>query len=217
MPGTVTAEELELTHDGGGPPAGNDRADGDGSGDRGGARGVPARAYFTGMSLALAGILMFFMALVSSYIVRKADASWQPVTLPPVLWVNTLILVASSVTLSRALGFIRRDERAQFTLWWRVTTALGVLFLAGQVMAWRQLADAGVFLASNASSSFFYLLTAAHGLHLLGGVLALLYVSVRNWSAARATQDTAARVTGVYWHFMDGLWVFLMLVLVISR
>ena len=217
MAGTLTADELELSRSGAPPGGDAGSRDGDGSPDSGAPRRVPARAYFTGMSLALAGILMFFMALVSSYIVRKADPGWQPVNLPPVLWVNTVLLVLSSVTLSRALGAVRRDDGAQFSLWWRVTTVLGVLFLAGQVIAWRQLEAAGVFLASNAASSFFYLLTASHGLHLLGGVLALLYVAVRNWSAARTTQSTAAEVVGVYWHFMDGLWVFLMAVLFISK
>ena len=218
MAGTLVADELDLARNGGLPPGGNaDDHDGDGPRDPGAPRRVPARAYFTGMSLALAGILMFFMAMVSSYIVRKADPGWQPLNLPPILWVNTLLLIASSITLSRALGAQRRGEAAQFTLWWRVTTVLGLLFLAGQVIAWRQLEQAGVFLASNAAGSFFYVLTGAHGLHLLGGVLALLYVAVRNWAAARTTQATAAQVVGVYWHFMDGLWVFLILVLYVSK
>jgi cytochrome c oxidase subunit 3 len=174
---------------------------------------VPARAYYTGMSLALAGIFMFFMALVSSYIVRKADPNWRKVDLPAMVWVNTAILVVSSITLSRSLQFLRKHDGRRFGRWWRVTTILGLLFLAGQVLAWRQLAAAGVFVASNPASSFFYLLTGVHGVHLLGGVLALLYVSLRGWQHASVTQGTAAGVTAVYWHFMDGLWVFLFLVL----
>ena len=216
MPGTLTAEELELNHDGGLPPSGG-AGDGEGGSRDPGSSRVPARAYYTGMSLALAGILMFFMALVSSYIVRKADPSWQPVPLPSILWANTFILVASSVTLSLALRFLRHHDAQQFGRWWGVTTVLGLLFLVGQVMAWRQLADAGVFLASNASNSFFYLLTGVHGLHLLGGVVALLYVSLRGWEHARVTQGTAAGVAGMYWHFMDGLWVFLFLILQLGK
>lgn len=215
MPGTTIIDELEVGRDGGGlPPSGDagDRSD-DGSGGR--AR-VPARAYFTGMSLALVGILMFFMALVSSYIVRKADPGWRPVELPPLLWVNTIILVASSITLSRALGFLRKHDARQFGRWWGVTTLLGLMFLVGQVLAWRQLAAAGVFLSGNPASSFFYLLTGAHGLHLLGGVVALIYVAMRGWQFYGSSRSTAAQVTGVYWHFMDGLWVFLILILQLS-
>jgi cytochrome c oxidase subunit 3 len=94
---------------------------------------------------------------------------------------------------------------------------LGVLFLAGQLIAWRQLAHEGVFLVTNPSSSFFYVLTAAHGLHLLGGILALLYVSRRNWQRARISQATATDVTSIYWHCMDGLWIFLFALLYLGR
>jgi cytochrome c oxidase subunit 3 len=92
-----------------------------------------------------------------------------------------------------------------------------VLFLAGQFIAWRQLAREGVFLVTNPSSSFFYVLTAAHGLHLLGGILALVYVSRRNWQRARITQATATDVASIYWHCMDGLWVFLFALLYLGR
>jgi len=218
MSGTAIVEELELAEGGGAPPGGNSgERDGDGPRDPGAPYRVPARAYFTGMTLALAGILMFFMALISSYIVRKADPEWEPLVLPPLLWANTLVLLGSSFTLSRALGFLRAAKTPEFSRWWSVTTLLGLLFLGGQLALWRQLAAAGVFVATNPASSFFYLLSAAHGLHLLGGVLALLYVSKRSWQDARTTRTTAAEVTGVYWHFMDGLWVFLVLILYISK
>ena len=84
-----------------------------------------------------------------------------------------------------------------------------------QVIAWRQLAAAGVFLATNPASSFFYVFTAAHGLHLIGGVLALLYVAFR--PTHRLTKGTATEVVSMYWHFMDGLWVFLFLLLLLGR
>ncbi len=215
MPGTLTATELELTHGTGAPPPPAGAGGGEGGGA--GGAGVPARAYYTGISLALAGILMFFMALVSSFIVRKADAGWQPVQLPPLLWLNTLALVASSMTLERARIHLKNRDARLFARWWGITTLLGLLFLAGQVAAWAQMRAAGVFLASNPSSSFFYLLTGAHALHLVGGVGALAYVALRGWGFAKVTQDVAADVTGIYWHFMDGLWVFLLLILYFGR
>jgi len=91
------------------------------------------------------------------------------------------------------------------------------VFLVGQLVAWRQLAAGGIFLATNPASSFFYLLTAAHGLHLLGGIVALFYVPFRAWHRSRITQSTAAELTSIYWHFMDGLWVFLFLLLNLGR
>ena len=221
MPGS-TVEEVELIgtgKGGGGTPSGGDGGFGGGDewkGPSGSAR-VPQRAYVTGMVIALGGILMFFMALVSAYIVRKdmPNSAWVQLNVPRVLWLNTLILIASSFTLARSRGRLLADDLPGFRHWWSVTTILGVFFLIGQVIAWRQLAAAGLFLATNPASSFFYVFTAAHGLHLLGGVLALLYIAVR--PTHRLTRGTATEVVSMYWHFMDGLWVFLFLLLLLGR
>ena len=161
---------------------------------------------------------MFFMALASSYIVRKGlGVDWQSTPLPRVLWFNTAILLASSVTIMVARKKLEGGEREAFRSWWWVTTGLGLLFLAGQIIAWRQLAASGMLLATNPSSSFFYLLTAAHGAHLAGGILALFYVAFRPWSRSRISQATAAELTSIYWHFMDGLWIFLLALLTLGR
>jgi len=218
MPGTVT-EEIEIMDAGHGespppPPGGDD----DGGSGGGGAAAVPRRAYFTAISLGLAAILMFFMALTSSYIVRKGlGGDWKPVRLPGILWFNTLVLLASSASIEVARRKHSEGETGAFRNWWALTTGLGIVFLVGQLVAWRQLAAGGVFLATNPASSFFYLLTAAHGLHLLGGIVALLYVPFRAWHRSRITQSTAAELTSIYWHFMDGLWVFLFLLLNLGR
>jgi cytochrome c oxidase subunit 3 len=218
MPGTIV-DDIELIDAGRGggtpPPAGGDDDDGGSPESR---RPVPRRAYFTALQLGLAAIVMFFMALASSYIVRKGlGTDWQRAPLPPVLWFNTAILLASSVTIMVARKKLEGGEREAFRSWWWVTTGLGLLFLAGQIIAWRQLAAAGMLLSTNPSSSFFYLLTAAHGAHLAGGILALLYVAFRPWSRSRISQETAAELTSIYWHFMDGLWIFLFALLTLGR
>jgi cytochrome c oxidase subunit III len=217
MPGTIT-DEIEIIdagHGGGTEvPAGGDD-DGEGSG---GSWQMPQRAYFTVIQLGIAGITMFFMALTSSFLVRKGLGNdWVAFSFPRILWVNTLILVASSFTIQAARRHLHEDQRAAFKRWWAITTGLGILFLGGQLIAWRQLARQGVFLVTNPSSSFFYVLTAAHGLHLVGGILALLYVSQRNWQRSRMSLGTAADVASIYWHFMDGLWVFLLALLYLGR
>jgi cytochrome c oxidase subunit 3 len=179
---------------------------------------IPIRAYYTGMQMALAGIVMFFMALTSSFLVRKAlGADWVAIALPPVVWFNSIVLLASSGTIQWANSRMEKGDRKAFRYWWGLTIGLGLLFLAGQLIAWRQLAAEGMYVSSNPDSSFFYLLTAAHGLHLAGGVLALLYVTFRNWRKSRITQATAASLTGIYWHFMDGLWLFLLALLYLGR
>jgi cytochrome c oxidase subunit 3 len=222
VPSTIVTEEIELIHSGKGPGGGNfsgDGGDGDGGDgrDSSGAARVPQRAYITGMFIALAGILMFFMAFVSAYIVRKdmPNSAWIPLQVPRILWLNTLVLIASSFTLVRAHGrFTAKDEEG-FRHWWATSTILGILFVVGQIIAWRQLAAQGIFLATNPSSSFFYVFTGAHGVHLLGGILALLYTQFR--ATRKVARGTAIEVVSMYWHFMDGLWVFLFLLLYLGR
>ena len=178
---------------------------------------APQRVYTTGMTVALGGVLMFFMALVSAYVVRKGfpNSDWRSLNVPRILWLNTAILLLSSIT----LGFSRHRRAAGdedgFRHWWGVTAILGVFFLAGQLIAWRQLAVAGVYLATNPSSSFFYVLTGAHALHLLGGIGGLVSILVRD--PLRLAWATSVEVAATYWHFMDGLWVFLFLLLLLGR
>src|ERR1700683_5279458 len=223
MPGSTVTDEVELIgtgRGGGGGSSGHSGNSGGGGDDWKGPSGsarVPQRAYVTGMTIALAVILMFFMALVSAYIVRKdmPNSAWVPFNVPRILWLNTLILIASSFTLARSRSRFLANDSEGFRHWWGVTTILGIFFLAGQVIAWRQLAAAGLFLSTNPASSFFYVFTAAHGLHLLGGVLALLFIAFR--PTHRLTKGTATEVVSMYWHFMDGLWVFLFLLLLLGR
>jgi cytochrome c oxidase subunit 3 len=217
VPGAVT-EHLEIQpqrgHGGGLPPDGN--FGGGGGGGR--LNPIPRRAYMTAITLALGGILMFFMALTSSYIVRRGlGTDWKDFALPRIVYVNTLILLASSATLELARKALARGQKESFRNLWLLTTGLGLVFVGGQLAAWRQLHAAGVFLAANPSNSFFYVFTAAHGVHLLGGVVALLYVAFRSWQKSRTTQSVAVEVAAVYWHFLDGLWVFLLLLFSLGR
>jgi cytochrome c oxidase subunit 3 len=208
-------EIIGAGHGGGtGTPAGGD----DDGGSSGARRPIPRRAYFTALQLGFAAILMFFMALASSYIVRKGLGNdWQRMPMPQVVWFNTVVLLVSSITIIVARKKLEGGAREAFRSWWGVTTGLGVLFLAGQIIAWRQLAAAGMLLSTNPSSSFFYLLTAAHGAHLAGGIFALFYVMFRQWKRSRISQSTAAELAAIYWHFMDGLWIFLLVLLTLGR
>ena len=224
MPGSTVTEDVALIRagKGGASSGGNGGGRGDGGGDGGGERNsgeVPQRTYVTGITVALGGIFMFFISLVSAFIVRKANADWAVLAMPRILWLNTAILVASSFTLARSRKQLRAGDDAGFRHWWNVTAILGILFLAGQVIAWRQLVAQGLFLATNPSSSFFYVFTVAHALHLLGGLLALIWIALRSPARPfkRLTRATATEVAAMYWHFMDGLWVFLFVVLLLGR
>ena len=172
--------------------------------------------YRIGMWVALASILMLFVALTSAYIVRGVPAlgggqdDWLPIDMPSVLWLNTAMLLASSITIELARRALKKNEYERFKSWISLTTLLGLAFLGGQLMAWRQLAAQGVFINSHPHSSFFYLLTSLHGLHLLGGVIALGFVTVAAFRMRIGFKRRAAvQVTAIYWHFMDGLWIYL--------
>lgn len=218
MPHSTTTDELEIIISGGGPKAPGGGGSGDGGDGSSGGSGsaLPQRVYVTGITIGMGAILMFFMALVSAFIVRKGMGNdWRAFEIPRVLWLNTAILLASSGTMIYARRLFKRGDQKGFRHWWAMTTILGLLFLAGQLIAWRQMVASGFYLATNPSSSFFYVLTAAHGAHLLGGIFALIYVG---WLRLRKlTMETATEVAALYWHFMDGLWVFLFLLLLLGR
>jgi cytochrome c oxidase subunit 3 len=227
MPGTTAVPDIELIVEdvgggggGGGPtppPGGGDDGDGDDGRRRRKASPAPRR-YSTAIALGIVSILMFFMALSSAFIIlRRGSDAWVTVHLPPVLWANTVILLASSFTLEVARRRLSLADLPGFRKFWTVTTVLGFLFVAGQLMAWRQLVAQGVYIASNQASSFFYIFTAAHGVHLLGGVGALLYVLARKFDNKRIALPTAAEIASYYWHFMDGLWVFLLALLYLGK
>ena len=179
--------------------------------------------YRVGVWVLIAGIAMFFTALSSAYIVRAASATdWRPLALPRVLWLSTALILLSSGTIQAACRSLKHLLDRLYLRWLSVTAILGLGFLLSQWFAWMQLSRQGVFLSSNPHSSFFYLLTAMHGLHLAVGLLALTYLLVRTRQsstdeAAEARRHARAGAVGVYWHFMDGLWIYLFLLLFLWR
>src|SRR5207247_4297722 len=130
---------------------------------------------------------------------------------------NTLILLASSFTLEAARRRLSLADLSGFRKFWLLTTGLGLLFVAGQLIAWRQLVSEGVYIATNQASSFFYIFTGAHAVHLLGGVGALLFVGFRKFEKTNISLPAAAEITSYYWHFMDGLWIFLLALLYLGK
>lgn len=182
-----------------------------------------ANRYRIGMWVALASILMMFTALSSAYIVRAASSSdWQPLRMPRILLLSTALILVSSGTLEAARRYWKDTVTNRYRRWLLLTVLLGSGFLASQVLAWRQLVRQGVYVASNPHSSFFYLLTAAHGVHLLGGLLALGYLFLRarpsrDDPAAQAKSQAGADAVTLYWHFMDFLWLYLFVLLFFVR
>jgi cytochrome c oxidase subunit 3 len=228
MPGSSVLEDIELIIEdisGGGsgkPPSRDDDDGGDdggGGGNRPDSRRSNSKKYSTAIALAMLSILMFFMVLTAAFVVLRVEnlRTWSGVRMPWILWLNTIVLMSSSATLELARRKLQHDSLRGFRQMWMLTTALGLLFVAGQALAWRQLAASGVFLASRLASSFFYVFTAVHAVHLLGGICALVYVGLRKFETARVSRALAAEVASYYWHFMDGLWLFLLALLYFAQ
>jgi cytochrome c oxidase subunit 3 len=177
---------------------------------------APAR---TGVWVGVLAISMTFAAITSAMVARAgATPDWQPFRLPVILYVNTVLLMLSSGTLESARSRLAQPEPRAIggtaAQWLLLTLGLGLLFIAGQLLAWRALARQGLFLSTAPSSAFFYLFTALHGLHLLGGAAALAYALRRVRMLGAAAGDTLG-AAALYWHFMTCLWVCLLLLLTI--
>jgi len=174
---------------------------------------LPVHTKQIGLWALLVTISMLFAGFTSAYLARRAAGGWAPIPMPRVLWLNTLVLLASSATMEGARRALRSWNLAALKRWLLWTAVLGLAFLGGQFIAWRALARQGIFLPTNPHSSFFYLLTAVHGLHVLGGLIALGVVLVRAWQERYTPYHPAVGLCATYWHFVDLLWVYLFVLL----
>ncbi len=194
--------------DGGAPPVVTPRGGG-GEPSRG-PGSDPARF---GLWAFLGTVTMLFMGFTSAYVVRRVSLDWRPIRPPGLLWANTAALALSSLALETARRRLRAWDLASARRWLAGVGALGALFLAGQLGAWRALAAEGVFLSSNPHSSFFYLLTGLHGAHLLGGLIWFLAAWWRLRAPAVAPGHHGLGLFATYWHFLGLLWLYLVVLL----
>jgi cytochrome c oxidase subunit III len=230
---TVDDPRISLGDDGVLPPVRG------GGGDDGSGPGLPdyatrLRRARLGLLVALTPVIMLFVSFSSAYVVRQGLPTldprtnalvrdWIPVTLPKLLLINTGVLILSSVFMELARRQIRNkatsdpgvfagDQRQ--VPWLSMTLVLGLVFLFGQWTAWRQLAANGFYVATTPSSSFVYLLTGTHAIHLMGGVLALFVAGIASLlRRSVATRSIVVDVTAWYWHFMGGLWIYILCLL----
>lgn len=215
---------------------GNGKKNGGGGGSGGGGddssrkdrddnRDSTPERFRVGMLVALMSIMMMFSALIITYIVRAGlSGDWNALRMPRTIWISTVALVASSITLEAARRALQSNLISRYQRLLVATTALGIIFLVLQMVVWQQLNARGVYLATNPHSSFFYLLTGAHAVHLFGGIIALAVLTRRAWEIKSVEQDerkqtrrrAATGTVALYWHFMDALWLVLFLVLALG-
>ena len=165
----------------------------------------------SGIWVAIFAITMSFAAFSSALFVREGTTDWGHLVLPSILYVNTLILVGSSVVLEMARHtIVEQQSRREASAWVMTTLLLGLAFCAGQYRAWLDLRADGIYLATNPNSSFFYLLTVLHALHVCAGIGVLTYLATRLVTGGRC-RVSLFRNTAIYWHFMTVLWLYLLL------
>lgn len=170
----------------------------------------PAAKVGLGVFLAVAGSL--FTLFISAYSMRMNTVDWRTMPVPQVLWFNTGVLVLSSVALQWAYVAARRNDMDGVIVGLLAGGTSAITFLAGQLLAWQQLSAAGYFVASNPANSFFYMITAVHGLHLTGGLVALGRTTAKVWrrDAATAEMRLSVELCTIYWHFLLLVWLVLL-------
>lgn len=173
-----------------------------------GASPMPASKIGLGVFLAVAGCL--FALLLSAYTMRMEMGEWKPAPLPEVLWLNTGVLILSSGALQWAQVAARRGRMERVRAGLLAGGVFALAFLAGQLVAWRQLDAAGYYLSTNPCAAFFYLITGAHGLHMLGGLVALGRTMDKAWQVVPArAMRLSVELCATYWHFLLFVWLAL--------
>jgi cytochrome c oxidase subunit III len=171
--------------------------------------------------LFIVSVLMLFGAWTSAYLVKRGEPGWSSFELPSQFWINTVIMIISSVTMVWAHRAAKKDQLEQTKLALGLTTLLGAVFLVGQWLAWGQMVEMNYYFAgagSNSSSSFIYVLTGFHGLHIISGIVVLLIALVAAFRyKVHSKNMLRMELCSTYWHFLGVLWLYLFVFLLLNR
>ncbi|MEC7752391.1 MAG: cytochrome c oxidase subunit 3 [Bacteroidota bacterium] len=163
-------------------------------------------------------VVMIFAAFTSAHIVRQADGDWLIYDLPTMLWYTSAIILLSSVFMQWAYMAAKKDKLEQVKLALAITTVLGILFLVGQVKAWGQLVDNNIYFNGNPAGSFLYVFTFVHALHLVSGVIYLIYMLISSYKyKVHAKNMLNMEMCSTWWHFLGGLWIYLFIFLLLNH
>lgn len=182
---------------------------------------IQNKAYKSMMYLAIIAISMAFAGLTSAYIVRSADPGWLHFSLPNYFYVSTGVILLSSLTMYYALTSAKKDNYTGISIGIILTFILGIIFAICQFKAWNSLIAQGIFLTgkgSNPAGSFLYVLSGMHLLHLFGGLIMLLFILVKSLNKKYNSNNILGLQLGaIYWHYLDLLWVYLLLFLIFAH
>ena len=168
--------------------------------------------------VAIGSILMMFAGLTSAYIVKRNQANWQTFDLPIAFWYSTAAVLLSSATIWLAVKSFKERAMSKYRLLMVITMALGVAFIGLQIIGFQQLWHKGITLQGNVSYSFLYVIVGLHALHVLGGVIALIVMSLLAFSSKKRNYSIIpVELMSTYWHFVDILWLYLLLFLLMIK
>ncbi|MEM6360227.1 MAG: cytochrome c oxidase subunit 3 [Bacteroidota bacterium] len=169
-----------------------------------------------GLWLFMVTVVMIFAALTSAYIVRQGEGNWTQFDLPMSMWVSSVLILISSVTMHWALVSAKSNDLEKVKLAISITSALGVAFLISQLVVWSDLVADNIYFVGNPSGSFLYVLSGVHGLHLVSGVIFLIIVLISTYRYKVHSKNlTQIQMCASYWHFLDVLWIYLFVFLLI--
>lgn len=170
------------------------------------------------MWLFMITVVMIFAALTSGYIVRQSEGNWMVYDLPIEMWITTGIILLSSVTMHWAYVQAKKNNIGQVKLAISATTALGLIFLAGQFYVWSVLVEQNIFFVGNPSGSFLYVLSGLHGFHIISGVIFLIIVLIATFKYKVHSKNLVKlEMCATYWHFLDALWIYLFIFLLLNH
>lgn len=168
--------------------------------------------------LFIVSIVMIFAALTSAYIVRQAEGNWLEYELPSMLYVSSIVIVLSSVFMHWGIISARRNNFFNLKLALSLTTFLGLAFLYTQWESWKQLVEMNVYFVGNPAGSFLYVLTGVHAFHLISGVIFLIIVLISSLrDRVHSKNMDLIEMSATYWHFLDGLWIYLFVFLLLNN
>ncbi|HEU4472433.1 MAG TPA: heme-copper oxidase subunit III [Flavisolibacter sp.] len=161
--------------------------------------------------VAIASIIMMFAGLTSAFIVKSGQAGWEGVQTPAVFWYSTAVILISSITIQAALRAFKQRSMAQFRRLFLATLVLGIVFVILQWTGFNYLWEHGVRLKGAGAGQFLYIIFGLHALHVVGGIIALGFIAARQYFAkTRNYNPVPIEVMSTYWHFVDILWIYLL-------
>lgn len=160
--------------------------------------------------VAIGSIIMMFAGLTSAYIVKSGQASWQEIVVPKIFWFSTIVILLSSLTIQMALRSFKDREMGRYRILMTITTILGILFVVFQYLGFQELWNSGITFKGSSAGQFLYVISGLHGLHILGGVVALIVMVIKAFFGTTKNYSAIpVELISTYWHFVDLLWIYL--------